>query len=444
MGEPLILVIKTAAGTAIRRIPDASPLPDAATQGYAAEDAVRDAAATWGLPDFVFPPEQQRTASGTRELGDGLLLVGDQAAVIQSKSRVGPTDKPERELSWLNKNVTKALSQGRGTVRRLKLAAAAMTNARGRTIQVAGGDYAWLTVVVVDHADPPRRYLPPPAPTDVPAIVILRRDWEFLFDHLRSTRAVLAYLRRAAGSDAVELGEEPRRYHEYALADIDAIPGAVDPAVASLLDTKPWETLSVARAPLHPADHDEQAPHVMLRMIMEDVAETPIPEGRDADLLLMLAALDGLPVEHRTELGRTLIRFIESAAQHTKPGTLIHSRTVIPSPGDFTPLQFVVASRLSEEARDALMIRLQVLHHDYSTAIGDWEHCTLGVMLTPSAVPGRLWDTSTTALWGDQGQPPEVIEEARAIINEAASRAASADEDHDPGTSPGADSKPDS
>ncbi|KZB83179.1 hypothetical protein, partial [Amycolatopsis regifaucium] len=62
-----------------RRIPDASPLPEAATQGYAAEDAIR-----------------------------------------------------------------------------LKFAAAAMTNARGRTIHVAGQDYEWLTVVVIDHADPPR------------------------------------------------------------------------------------------------------------------------------------------------------------------------------------------------------------------------------------------------------------------------------------------------
>ncbi|MEV6907099.1 hypothetical protein [Amycolatopsis sp. NPDC051071] len=444
MGEPLTLVIETAAGTAIRRIPDASPLPEAATQGYAAEDAVRDAAATWGLPDFVFRPEQIRTGSGIRELGDGLLLVGDQAAVVQSKSRTDPSDKPDRELSWLDKNVRKGLDQGSGTVRRLKFAAAAMTNARGRTIQVAGEDYEWLTVVVIDHADPPHGYLPPAAPTEVPAIVILRRDWEFLFDHLRSTRAVLAYLMRASGGDAVELGDEPRRYHEYALADIDAIPGSLDPAVASLLAAKPSETISVARAPLQPAGHDEEAPHVMLRMIMEDVAETPIEEGRDADLLLMLAALDGLPVEHRTDLGRTLIKFMESAAQPTKPGTLIHSRTAIPAPGDFTPLQFVVASRRSEEARDALMIRLQVLHHDYSTAIDDWEHCTLGVMLTPSTVPGRLWDTSTTALWGDQGQPPEVIEEARALISEAAAHATSPDDDQDPGTSPGVDSKPDS
>ncbi|RSM53506.1 hypothetical protein DMH03_37505 [Amycolatopsis sp. WAC 01376] len=366
------------------------------------------------MPDFVFRPEQQRTGSGVRELGDGLLLVGSQAAVIQSKSRT-------------------------------KLAAAAMTNARGRTIQVVGEDYEWLTVVVIDHADPPRGYLPPPAPTAVPAIVILRRDWEFLFDHLRSTRAVLAYLMRAAGGDAVELGDEPRRYHEYAVADIEATPDPVHPAIAPLVAAKPTETISTARAPLEPAGHDEHAAHVMLRMIMEDVAETPIPEERQADLLLLLAELDGLPIEHRTELGHTLIKFVESATLTTRQGTLVHSRTVIPNPGEFAPMMFVVASKLSDEARYALMFRLQVLHHDYSTAIGDWEHCTLGVMLTPPTMDGRLWDTRTMTLWGDQGQPSEFIEELRAMITEAAESAASpGDDGQDTDANPGVDSKPDS
>lgn len=105
--ESLTLVIKTAAGTAIRRIPDATPLPSASTQGYAAEDATRGAAATWGLPDFVFRPEQQRVGSAVRELGDGLLLVGDHAAVLQVKSRVNPSGRADRELSWLTSKVAK-------------------------------------------------------------------------------------------------------------------------------------------------------------------------------------------------------------------------------------------------------------------------------------------------------------------------------------------------
>ncbi|MEU8632779.1 hypothetical protein AB0C38_11460 [Amycolatopsis sp. NPDC048633] len=421
MSESLTLVIETEAGTAIRRIPDASPLPEADTQGHAAEDAIRDAAATWGLPDFVFLPEQQRVGSGVRELGDGLLLVGDHAAVIQAKSRTEPTDNVERELSWLRKNVDKGLKQGSGTVRQLKLTSATMTNARGRTVPVDGKDYTWLTVVIVDHADPPNGFLPPSAPTEVPSVVLLRRDWEFLFDHLRSTRFVLAYLLRAAsGGDIVELGDEPRRYHEYALADIAADPDPVHPSVAALAGATPSSAASSSRAPLEPAGHDDHPKHLLFRMLMEDIAKTTVPAEQEPDRLLMLAAIDGMPVEQRTELGATLLRFFASAAAHDGEGTLSHSRTVIPNPGEFTPLLFMVASDLSEIAKDALAIRTHLLHCDFSVAVEEWEHCTVGVMLTPTTMPGRLWDTSTSALWGDPGHSPELLARMRQVVAQAA------------------------
>jgi hypothetical protein len=417
VAESLTLVIETDAGTAIRRIPDASPLPEGQTQGYAAEGAIRDAAATWGLPDFVFLPEQQRVGSGVREIGDGLLLVGEHAAVIQSKSRTDPTNEVDGELSWLRKNVEKALKQGSGTVRLLKRASANMTNARGRTVPVDGNDYSWLTVVIVDHADPPRGFRPPPAPTEVPAIVLLRRDWEFLFDHLRSTRSVLAYLLRAArAADVVELGNEPKRYHEYALADVAAEPDAVHPSVATLVAAKDSMAISSARAPLRPAGRNDRPAHVMLRMIMEDIANTAILAEHEPDRLLMLAAIDGLPVDSRTELGATLIRFMASAAQHTGVGALVHSRTVVPNPGEFTPLLFLVASELSELSRQALTIRTHLLHCDFAAAVGNWEHCTVSVMLTPSTLRGRLWDTSTSALWDDPGHSPELLDEMRAVV----------------------------
>ncbi|MFK0245997.1 flavin-containing monooxygenase [Amycolatopsis azurea] len=116
---------------------------------------------------------------------------------------------------------------------------------------------------------------------------------------------------------------------------------------------------------------------------------------------LPIADLDSLPIEHRTDLGHTLIRFVETVNLGTSTGTRVHSHTVVPSRGEFSPLMFLVALKRSDEARYALMFRLQVLHHDYSTAIGDWEHHTLGVMLTPPTMAGRLWDTSMTALRGE-------------------------------------------
>jgi hypothetical protein len=232
---------------------------------------------------------------------------------------------------------------------------------------------------------------------------------------------VLAYLLRAArAGDIVELGGEPRRYHEYALADIAAEPDPIHPTIAALMNAKPSTIVSTSLAPLDPAGRDDRDAHAIVRMIMEDVANTSMDVDREPDRLLILAAIDGVPVTQRTELGATLIRFMESAAQHIGSGSLVHSRTVIPNPGEFTPLMFLVASERSEEAQMALTVRTHLLHCDFNTAVGDWGHCTVAIMLTPSTVTGRLWDTSTLTLWGNPGHSPETIKEMRTVVAKSA------------------------
>src|SRR5215218_10789752 len=79
------LVIETANGIALRNVPPAMPLRLRESQGKEAEEATHGAAAFWGLHDFVFRPEVRRTGSGVRELGDGMLLVGDIGIVVQVK-----------------------------------------------------------------------------------------------------------------------------------------------------------------------------------------------------------------------------------------------------------------------------------------------------------------------------------------------------------------------
>jgi hypothetical protein len=70
-------------------------------------------------------------------------------------------------------------------------------------------------------------------------------------------------------------------------------------------------------------------------MLMEDIATSPLPPSGEADRLLVLAELDGLPIESRTELGKTLIRFMTAAARYVGEGTMVHSRTVLPNPDEF-------------------------------------------------------------------------------------------------------------
>src|SRR5215204_1432828 len=64
-------LVETPRGVMARIVPSASPLSTGMRHGYAAEAATHDAAAIWGVPDFVYLPETAALASGTRELSDG-------------------------------------------------------------------------------------------------------------------------------------------------------------------------------------------------------------------------------------------------------------------------------------------------------------------------------------------------------------------------------------
>ncbi|MGW2183809.1 hypothetical protein ACWCXX_38640 [Streptomyces sp. NPDC001732] len=72
---------------------------------------------------------------------------------------------------------------------------------------------------LLDHPRVPENTVATWEPVDMPAIALTRRDWDFLFDQLRSTTAVLDHLFRAAADPAIPLGQEPVRYYEFAAAD---------------------------------------------------------------------------------------------------------------------------------------------------------------------------------------------------------------------------------
>ncbi|MGX7829657.1 hypothetical protein ACTG9Q_31675 [Actinokineospora sp. 24-640] len=66
------MLITTEQGVHERRIPAATRLNPHLAAGTAAERLTQDAAATWGLPDFVIPPSVERKGRGVREISDGL------------------------------------------------------------------------------------------------------------------------------------------------------------------------------------------------------------------------------------------------------------------------------------------------------------------------------------------------------------------------------------
>ena len=86
--DELTLLVTTEHGVYERAVPAASPLNPYVDHGKAAEDAAHSAAATWGLPDFVFLPSAEHQGSRNREISDGLIVTGNEGIVLQIKSQL--------------------------------------------------------------------------------------------------------------------------------------------------------------------------------------------------------------------------------------------------------------------------------------------------------------------------------------------------------------------
>lgn len=405
----LTLVIETPRGPLIRRIPTASPLPDEESQGLAAEVATHDAAAVWGLPDFVFRPRLTSVGSGTRELGDGTLLVGDLGVSLQVKSREAPSPDTDRERRWLAKKAGEGLRQGNGSIRRLCLEPTELTNLRGTTVSVDGNEYRWLVVVVLDHANPPVEVMPP-LESKHPAVVLLRRDWEFLFDQLKSTNAVVRYLERVA-SEAIPLGTEPVRYHELALADHDALPTRLPPQLVG-----GGTEIHAPVLPLLPAAADDLGAHQLVRALFEDFATTLVTRVDESDRLKVLAELDRLPVTERTEIGRFVLRAFQEVSADSREGIVWRLRS-IRGPAGHAHLGFGACSQPhSEVIQQGFRTWVQLRHHDVQSATHDVDGLmTVGVLLTPGSRYPRPWDTTVVAVAGDFGLSEETVAELREL-----------------------------
>ncbi|MEV6332868.1 hypothetical protein [Streptomyces sp. NPDC051909] len=398
--DRLTLMVSTAGGVYERVVPNATPLRGHERRGLAAEVAVQDAAATWGLPDFVMVPSVERKGRGVREISDGLLVVGDRGVVVQIKAREGEPGTREKESSWVLKQLTAAGKQIHGTVRRLKMQSVQMTNGRGRSIHIDSHAIEWVGVTIIEHPTPPSDVAVTTQAGATPVIALLRRDWEFLFNQLRSTHAVVANLHRVSGSAPV-LGAEPERYYELAAADAAATPGPVDPDWAR----RGGRPYSVPLLPAAPAGSDDDEAHTMVRIMLEDVATSITGPDEWEPWQRVLSSLDSLPVGYRTDLGRFLLHALVGVNDAEAGSTAWRMRTFIAGP-DQDQLGFAVCSALTDQTRAAFSAWLQLRHHERGER-ADLAHLTsVGVLLTPRTDGYREWDTTVQAISGD----PELTE----------------------------------
>lgn len=384
------LVIETSTGFAIRNISAAMPRRLVDAQGKEAENATHDAAAIWGLADFVFEPAVRQRASGVRELGDGILLLGDLGVVLQVKSRESIGGDPARERKWIDKQCRKALSQGAGTVRELRREPAPMTNLRGRTVNLDGNGLRWVVAVIIDHDDPPQDVSVQPSDNGV---ILLRRDWDFLFEQLKSTHGVGAYLERVAGEQNI-LGDEPLRYYDLAGEDADAEPGELRPELV-IPGTK---RLVEPMLPMAPAATQQKDEHRLFRTVLEDIASIRMSTMSEEMRIQSLADLDSLPTQHRANAGRFLLDGLAEAEKFNGPGVMWRHRRYL---GDGpTQLGVGVCSHHSKEIEKVFGTWIELRHHEFTKRLGLDQPVTVGVLLTPRHDGKKLWDTTLTVAKG--------------------------------------------
>lgn len=389
-GSEMQLVIETSTGLAIRNISAAMPRRLVEGQGKEAENATHDAAAIWGLADFVFEPAVRQRASGVRELGDGILVLGDLGVVLQVKSRESIGEDPSRERKWIEKQCKKALSQGAGTVRELRREPASMTNLRGRTISLDGDPLRWVVAVIIDHDDPPHGVTVQPSEN---AVILLRRDWDFLFEQLKSTHGVGAYLARVAGEEGI-LGDEPLRYYDLAGEDAEAEPGELRPELV-IPGTK---RLVEPMLPMAPAATHQTDEHRLFRTVLEDIASIRMSAMPEEIRIRSLAELDSLPTEHRANAGRFLLDGLAEVQRVERPNVMWRHRRYL---GDGpTQLAVGVCSHHSKEIEMFFGTRVELRHHEFTQRFDFDQPVTVGVLLTPRHHGKKLWDTTLTMAKG--------------------------------------------
>ena len=208
--RPITMLIDLEDGFGVRRFDPSPSLKQGESRGDEVENLIRVIATRWGFPELIYWPSLVRTGSGTREVGDAVLL-GDRLAVsVQAKGRNAVTHGDQRLRNWVMKNARKALRQSNGTIRMLRLSPKTLTNARGSQLLIDGNSYSWATLVIVDVPDVPSDFIPD-LQSDTKYLVVTRPDFEFLFDQLKSIAAVVAYVHRVADLEGVALGMELKR-----------------------------------------------------------------------------------------------------------------------------------------------------------------------------------------------------------------------------------------
>lgn len=415
-GDDILMLVERPDGIYGRSIPAPRPLDPDSDRGPAAEEATRDAASRWGLPDFVFHPETIQRGNASREVGDGTIVCGNRGLAVQVKARTNVTDQADRERSWIIKKAKEGARQAAGSVRTVQRSPLTHANLRGRSILIDGNTIEWVGVVIIDHDAPPEDLSVYTEAVTIPHVVVFRKEWEFVFDQLRSTTAVVDYFHRIA-DDKTEPGEHIADYFELALADEQTGPDLARSLIPESLRNPAVHT-SYPVLPVEPASAADEYGARTYRQMLDDIAESPW-EREESARVGVLYLLDKLPVAERAMVGRRLLTHLGRAPQ-VETGMIRWDFRRYLLGTDYLHLAYSVCNQFTDLHREAFSRWVMLRHHEWTTELKSENReqaTTVAVMLTPRHDRVRPWDTSVFAAFGDLALEPDDLAAMQRLWN---------------------------
>lgn len=370
----------------IHRIRHASRILEGDSFGHSTEESIESAAATWGLPDFVMRPIQERKGAAVREISDGLVISGKKGLIIQSKARENPSnDDPEKEVRWVNKQIKKASAQVEGTARRLNKDPITVRNGRNRELLFEAGEIDWAGAIIIENPAIQKCEINDLS-CKIPLIILTRADWEFLFEKLRSTHSVVEYAFRAGNS--LILGEEYLRYFQLADADLQATREATPATYDS------WHPHSSPALPILGSSDDDL--DLILRDIMEDISLSVTTKSDYIGLHSLLSNIDAIPLTVRPSLSDLLSKGLQTAGETPNLWRARHFRL------NGFQVGFAVFGSFSDQVNLAFQSWATYRHSLFLHSPGtDPSSTSTFVLLTPSSSQIRTWDTTAVHLEDD-------------------------------------------
>lgn len=345
-------------------------------QGDAVESYARRLAGALGVPDFVYHPSKVRTGSGSREVGDGLLVVGEEGLILQVKSRnveAGSSDDTGRAERWCSKHAAKARSQGMGTRRRLQQGGVEVTSLRGHSRTLPSSE-SWPVVVILDHPLAPAVLFEPEPDT----LYLSVSDWLGLHALIRSTHGLIRYVHRALESGLNPgLGDEGSRYAR--LAEADALTAGSPTSVPVL--------------PLAPLGDEDQFAADLFTDLVEVVADPTSLGWHPEEYLRIVERLDEVPTLARVRLGRRMIaRFNEMVRDQGPRGFFSMDRDTRARLCILYDFDHKVEADPTDRTFDALLAAYTTLRHSQAVESGeDASVGTLGVGVLHHPRDGRRY-----------------------------------------------------